>query len=169
MEENPILSAIYDRRTIRQFTDRPVTEEQLTAILKAGFYAPSAHADHPCHFIILRNREHFDEIMAIFRAAISMRTASTAIVVCGDTVRGTRWRDDGAAASMNMLLAAYSLGLGSCWCSASHDDERSRKLSALLGLPAHIEPYSMIVVGYTDRKKPRPDQFDRTKLHEGRW
>ncbi|MCG0278727.1 MAG: nitroreductase family protein [Thermanaeromonas sp.] len=152
--KNEVLSVIKERRSIRRFKPDPVPEEILNTLLEAACAAPSAGNVQPWLFY----RVHRAEIKeALAKAALGQKFVAQApvvIVVCADLNRasatyGERGRtlyclQDTAAAITNLMLAATSLGLGTCWVGAF--DEGA--VSHVLELPPHIRPVAMIPLGY---------------------
>ncbi|MGI6782944.1 MAG: nitroreductase family protein [Aminivibrio sp.] len=135
---NPIIDAIMKRRSIRKYTDQPVSREDIETVLKAGIYAPTGGDAEPWHFGVLTDRKTIDDLDERGRKAMSqsgierivaMGTnpkyrlffgAPVVIMIYGEKVlrkTGTHLSAlaDCSAAIQNMQLAAYSLGLGTCW------------------------------------------------------
>lgn len=113
------LEAIFTRRSIRKFTDAPVSPEDVRTLLEAAMSAPTAAGVQPWRFIVLTDRAVLDAVPSVHRAANMIRQAPLAILVCGDTTSeqyGGYWVQDCSAVMQNILLAARALGLGSCWC-----------------------------------------------------
>ena len=169
--ENQYLEFIYSRRSIRKYTDQPVTDEQLENIFMAACRAPSSRALYPCHFIAIHSRDTMMEIRKVHEKAPALETSPLAIIVCGDTERSERsWRDDCAAATMNILYAAHAQQLDSCWHAIYPREYRTEAISRILKLPEKIIPYSLITVGYAQNKKAPQQRFDPECIHpNGCW
>ncbi len=95
-----------------------------------------------------------------------IREAPLAVVCCANLEiakhYGTRGKSlyclqDVAASIQNMMLAAYSLGLGTVWVGAFDEAE----VSTILRLPGHIRPVAIVPVGYPDERPPSPGRVDR--------
>jgi nitroreductase len=99
--------------------------------------------------------------------------ASHAIVVCGDKEIENGpgyYKLDCSAASQNMLLAAHSMGLGSVWLGVEPREERIKAVSAILGLPSHITPVSIISIGVPAKGTSSfPDRFEEQKIRRNKW
>lgn len=119
MPNNPVLSAIHDRRSIRKYTDAPVTDEDLRAILDAGRWAPTGLNNQPFRFLVVRKGD-------ARVAALAEQTKYSHIVEGADALIGLflhketmyhQLKDHQAAGGclQNMMLAAHSLGYGSVW------------------------------------------------------
>ena len=169
--QNEKLEFLYARRSTRQYTDEMPTDEQFENIFKAACRAPSAHAAYPCHFILIKDKATFAEIMKFHNRARALETAPAAIVVCADSeLSPFGWMADGCAATMNILYAAQAQGLASCWHGVYPREQRVSEMQKLLGIPEHIIPCSMITVGYGKVKKNPQDRFDPASLHlNGKW
>lgn len=165
------LDLLLRRRSIRTFTDEPIGEKELSLLLMAGCSAPSAKALYPCHFVVVSDQETKTAIMSFHSTAQFLTKAPLGIVVCGDVTRNWAcWRDDCAAATLNMIYAGELLGLSSCWCAVYPRDIRVDGMKKTLSLPAHIIPYSLVVFGHGAVEKERRERFDETCVHRGgRW
>ncbi|MCO5384171.1 MAG: nitroreductase family protein [Methanosarcina barkeri] len=81
------LEAIHTRRSIRKYTDRPVSQELVTELLRAAMSAPSAVNSQPWVFIVIDDRKLLEEIPTFSPYAGMCREASLAILICGDTTQ----------------------------------------------------------------------------------
>ena len=163
---------ILDRRSIRRFTDQKISEEQLFHLLTAAMYAPSAVNRQPWHFVVIDDPELMEKIMEVHPHARMLQTASHAIVVCGDEKQqhdDGYWVVDCGAATQNLLLAAFTMGLGSCWVGLHPRETRKLAFSKLLNLPSHILPFALVALGYPDEQKKRPDRFQSGKVKHNGW
>ena len=166
------LKAILTRRSIRKFRQEPVPPERLKTIIEAGMYAPSARNEQPWHFIVITERDIMDEIMHAHPYASMLDKAPVAILVCGDTGLEKSpgyWSVDCAAATQNMLLAAHAAGIGSVWLGVHPRQGRKDALRKICGLPSHVEPFSLIALGYPDEAKEKPDRWRKERVHSNRW
>ncbi len=114
-----ILEAIHTRRSIRKFTDEPVSGTMIEECLKAAMTAPSAGNCQPWHFVVIKDRATLNYFASINRHAGMCKTAQAAIIVCCDTNLEKYpgfWAQDCLAATLNLLLAAHGQGLGAVWC-----------------------------------------------------
>jgi nitroreductase len=151
-----LLEAIKGRRSVRAFKQQDVPEETVEKLIDAARHAPSAGNIQPWEFVIVRKLEVKRKLT---RAALNqafVEEAPVVIVVCANEKRssmgyGSRGKtlyciQDTAAATQNILLTTYSLGLGACWIGAFNEDEAKRALNA----PEGIRPVAIIPVGYPD-------------------
>ena len=178
---NEVLKTIARRRSVRRFTAEQLRREDVEAVVEAGLCAPSANNAQDCHFTVVQDLEMIarierwvlEEIGRSGNMALQelvrkdgssiFRKAPTLIVVSTDT-RSRNGVVDAAAATQNMLIAAESLGIASCWIGmvsmlsgslvvADHARE--------LHLPEGYSPYFGITLGYGD--SPRPPAPERGK------
>ena len=161
--------AITKRRSIRAFKLQDVTYETVEKLIDAARHAPSAGNVQPWAFLIARNLETKKKLAgAAFNQAF-VEDAPVVIVVCADENRssmryGRRGKmlyciQDTAAATQNILLTAYSLGLGTCWVGAFNEEVVKKALHA----PEGIRPVAVIPVGYPNRI---PSQRNRIPLNQ---
>lgn len=166
------IQCILGRRSIRKFSDQSIDKQVLTEILTAAMHAPSAVNKQPWHFVVIDRRELMDRIMEVHPYASMLRTASHAIVVCGDLHQqhdDGYWVVDCGAATQNLLLAAHALGLGGCWVGLHPREGRKEAMASLLGLPDHIQPFALVALGYPEEQKPKPDRFQPVKVRHNGW
>ncbi|MEM2337995.1 MAG: nitroreductase family protein [Candidatus Bathyarchaeia archaeon] len=156
-----VFEVIKGRRSIRAFQEADVPKEIVEKLIEAAMWAPSAGNIQPWEFVIVRNSETKRRLAEAALGQSFIEEAPVVIVVCADEERsargyGTRGRtlyciQDTAAAIQNIHLAAYSLGLGTCWVGAFREDE-ARKI---LGIPEGLRPVAIIPVGYP-AESPQP-------------
>lgn len=164
--------AIISRRTIRKFTSRPVDEDLVKKLLRAGLSAPSARNTRAWHFVVIDKRELLDAVAEFHQYASMIKEAPLAIAVLGDTSREDAFEyviENCSAATENILLAAHSFGLGGCWLGITPREQRMKGLSELLGLPEHLVPISLVAIGWPDEKKPGHDGFDESYISYNRF
>jgi nitroreductase len=165
-----LLDVMYSRRSIRAFTDEPVSDEQAEAMLKAAMAAPSAQNLQPWHFVLVRKRKRLDALAALHKYASMLKKAPLAIVVCGDLeVSSKHWVEDTCAATQNILLAATALGLGGVWVSIYPKRKHQKTVRELLDIPDHVGVLCALAIGHpAEKRKPRT-QYDAERVHEEKW
>ncbi|MDR0722493.1 MAG: nitroreductase family protein [Treponema sp.] len=170
-----IMNIIKSRRSIRNFSDEQIKQEELDVILEAGMYAPSAAGKQAWHFTVVQNQQILDEIASeakkIFRSMDieflqnlganeqfhPFFHAPTVIIISG-AVNSIAPNSDCAVAAQNMMLAAESLHIGSCWISAAAvitQTEEGKEIIKKLGLPEGHAPFNSVALGY--KKAERHD------------
>jgi nitroreductase len=126
--ENPVLQAIRERRSIRRYTEEPVSGDEVRAMLEAARWAPSGKNNQPWRFLAVMGGDARQETLAgLTRAASVVRSAKVLIVVMLDkTAMYDKVKDHQScgAVMQNILLAAQSLGLGAVWLGQILSQER---------------------------------------------
>lgn len=166
------MDAILSRRSIRVYGPESVPDELVKQLLKAAMSAPSGGNEQPWHFVVVNSRKTLEDIAAVHPNAQMLSGAPMAILVCGEERREKYkglWVQDCAAATENILIAAQALGLGCVWVGVYPVRERVNALRILLGIPAEVAPFSLVVVGYPAELKPPVDRFDQARIHHNRW
>lgn len=163
-----LLEAILRRRSVREFQDKDVGNEEIGEILTAFKWAPSAGNRQPWEIIVVRDDEIQEELAEIALDQTWMTNAPVIIVVCINEKRvkdsyGDRGVDlyaiqSSAAATQNMLLRAEDLGLATCWVGA-FDEEQA---SAALECEDWIRPVIMVPLGYPVGREEPPSRSDIT-------
>ena len=169
------LEAIFTRRSIRSYTDEPITDETMQLLIKAAMSGPSCVNARDWSFIIVRSRVMLNKMAdANGRPAEPLRSAAAAVMVCGDLNRSfppakDYWVIDGAIAAQNIVLAAHALGLGSVWLGTWPQKERVEAQAKLFGLPESIVPHSVIALGYPLKEPAERDVFEVDRVHMEKW
>ncbi len=166
------LKAIHTRRSVREYQDRLVPETVLNQLLDAAMAAPSARNQQPWEFIVITDREILDQISNINPNAQMAAQAPLAILVCGNLnieIAPGYWVLDCAAAAQNLLLCAHALGLGAVWTGTYPDEDRMDGYTALLDLPEHIIPHTLVVAGYPASLPEPQERFNPGRIHHNGW
>lgn len=168
---------IMARRSIRKYTDEPISDETLHKILAAGMSGPTCANKRDWAFIVVRDKETLGKMADCNgRPAEPLRNASVGVLILGDTERAfprakDYWVIDGAIAGENMTLAAQALGVGSVWLGTWPQMERVEGLVKLFDLPETMIPHSIIAFGYPAEDKtglPHPD-YEEDRVHFEKW
>ena len=166
MELNEVL---LKRRSVRKFTDEPVSEEDVLKLLHAGMSGPSACNRTPWEFFVVTNPEILEKLRK--SARYSKIKAPLAIVVCGNLSKALPlqlspfWIQDCSAATENILLKATDLGLGAVWCGIHPMKTSEKKVSEALSLSEKLVPLNIIHIGHPAEFPEPRDQFNEKKVH----
>ena len=144
-----LLEAIKGRKSIRSFLDRDVEEDVLRGVLDAGRLAPSARNLQDWRFVVVRDKETRRKLAEAARNQQFIAQAPVVIAACGTsdyimTCGQHTYTIDVSIAVDHITLAAYSLGLGTCWIGAFYED----KVKEILGIPADIRVVALLPLGY---------------------
>ncbi|CUX37961.1 nitroreductase family protein [Clostridium sp. C105KSO13] len=168
---------IMTRKSIREYSSRPVSNADIEKILRAGMSGPSCVNARDWAFLVVKDKEQL-ELMADANGkyAAPLKNAPLGILICGDLSRAFKeaedyWIIDGAIAAQNMILCAHGLGIGSVWLGTWPQVERVENQRNLFSLPDHIIPHSVIAFGYPDEDidLSKPDTFEEDLVHYEKW
>lgn len=167
-----VLDNIHARKSVRSYTEEPVTPEQVETLLRAAMAAPSGKNVQPWRFVVVTRPETKKKLAVGFNKMIA--TAPVAIVICGLTanpsgIANNNWTADCAAATENLLLAAESLGLGAVWTACYPYDDRMLPAIEALGLPDNIKPYCIVPVGHPAGNNKPKDKWNPENIHYEKW
>lgn len=147
------LKFLKSRRSIRNFLDKMIADKDLEMILEAGRWTPSASNKQPWEFIIIKNKEFLKEISELAIYSKFMKRAPVAIAIVGKIKENPNWYiQDTTLVSMNMMLMAWSLGIGTCWIG-SMDREKAKEL---LSLGNDDFLLTILPFGYIKGNVPKP-------------
>ena len=144
---NAIIQNMLDRHSCRSFTDQPIEQEKLDDLITAAVWAPSGMNKQTWHFTLITNTEKIQQLAAAVGKAdnrpetYNFYAPAAFFIISGERDNRNSMLD-GSAALENVLLAATSLGLGSCWINQVRDTCDNPEVRALLtefGVPeTHI-------------------------------
>ena len=172
MAETDKINWILQRRSIRKYSDKKISAEDINTMLKAAMYAPSAMNKQPWHFLVVDDKQLFGKFMEFHAHASFLAYASHAILICGDEQLQHDdgfWLLDCGAATQNLLLAAHSLGIGSCWIGIHPREHRKQQTRELFNLPDHVAPFALVSLGYPLTTREMPERFHQDKIHYNSW
>ncbi|MBU3170489.1 nitroreductase family protein [Clostridium estertheticum] len=163
------MEAIFNRRSIRKYEDRPIEKEKIEKLLRAAMQAPSAANQQPWEFLVIEDKEILKKLSEVSPYSKMVRTSAVTFVLLsrkdGLLAPGCVPQDMGAA-SENLLLQAVELGLGAVWLGVASIDERMSYIKDLFNLPDNIEAFALIPVGYPDGQQNKfVDRFDKARVH----
>lgn len=167
-----IFEAILNRRSIRKYTDAPVTDEEIRKILEAGMMAPSAGNQQPWQFVVVRDKTLLGKVETANPYAKMAGKAPLGILVCGDLGLEKHpgfWVQDCSAAIQNMLLAIHGLGLGGVWTGIYPREDRVNGFRKLFDLPDTVIPLAFIVIGHPHREPISTSRYREDRVHHETW
>lgn len=164
------LDLMYSRQRVREFTDAPVSDEQVEAMLKAAMAAPSVQDRRPWHFVVVRKRKTLDKLARVHKYAYMLAQAQLAIVVCGDQkVSEKYWVEDGCVATQNLLLAARALGLGGVWISIYPKKKHQNAVREMLDIPDRMGVLCVLAMGTPAKREHIGTKYDLERVHHDEW
>jgi nitroreductase len=177
------LDVIFSRKSVRAYTDQPVSDEQVETMLRAAMAAPTGMNVQPWRFVVVRDQAVKDVLAGPRGGMIAQ--APVVFVVCGETtmmrkpwgqpdaepeeVANGNWTQDCSAAAENLLLAAEALGLGAVWTAGYPYEDRVAPIREALGLPANVTPLCVIPCGYPAGDDQPKDKWKPENIHYDKW
>ena len=167
------MKEIFNRRSVRKYTEESVSDEDLKSLLQAAMRAPSAGNEQPWEFIIFKDQETKEKIMKFHPYAAFLNQAPCCILICGDLNRRKHinnfWVQDCSAAADHMLLEAEHLGLGAVWIGVYPAEERVEACAKLFHTPDHVLPFCIVALGHPAEKPGPIDTFRPERIHYEDW
>ena len=187
---NTILQSLHARKSERAFEDRPIPEELKQRILEAAVQAPTAGCQQLYTILDITDQDLKNTLAETCDHQPFIAKAPVVLIFCADC---RKWYSayveagcsprlpgpgdlmlavcDAVIAAQNGVVAAESLGLGSCYIGDIM--ERREDHRRLLGLPDWVFPAAMLVMGYPtrqQRERPKPERFQqRFIVHENAY
>lgn len=177
---NATIKNILERRSVRSFDlEKQVPDSALTDIVKAAAYAPSAMNAQAWHFTVVQNAEMLSRLNDATKSEmansdierIRARTADNAynfyyhapVLIIVSMSNGALYpREDAGCCMQNMMLAAASLGLGSCWINqlgnGMSEKPQVRAVLDEMKVPSENKVYAALAVGYALKSSPLKDR-----------
>ncbi|GAB7021999.1 nitroreductase family protein [Salidesulfovibrio brasiliensis] len=167
-----VMEAIRSRRSIRKYTDEPVSEADVKDILEAAMMAPSAGNAQPWQFVVVDDPEKLAACKDVNPYAAMAPKAPLGVLVCGDMSLEKfpgYWPQDCAAAVQNMLLAVHGKGLGAVWTGIHPIVEREEGFARLFGLPENVKPLALVVIGHPAQNPTAESRYKAERVHRNEW
>ena len=168
---NETIKNLVERRSCRKYKKEQIKDDDLNLILKAGEYAPTGMGMQSPIIVVLQNKEKIEKLSKINAQIMGTDKdpfygAPTVLVVLADKNIGTHI-EDGSLVLGNLMNAAYSLGLGSCWIHRAKEEFETKEGKELLkewNIPENYAGIGHCILGYPEEKseaKPRKDRYIR--------
>lgn len=175
-----ILDCISQKRSIRKYTDQPVDRETVKKLLVLGTKASTGSNMQPWGFVVIENKEEIDVLseatkkyllenleqypyLEAYREWLSNKSysvfnhAGTLLLIYGNTE--SHWyRYDCTLAAGNIMLAAHSMGIGTCWIGFGEHTLNTPEFKARYGVPASYELVAPLSMGYFKTKLGEPER-----------
>ena len=167
---NEVLNCLKERRSIRKYKNEQIKDEELNQILEAGTYAATGMGMQSPIMVVVLDAETISALSKMNAAVMGAASdpfygAPTVIIVLADRSRPT-YVQDGSLVMGNLMNAAYSIGVDSCWIHRAKEVFNSEEGKALLtkwGIEGDYEGIGHCILGYRDcelpQAKPRKDNY----------
>lgn len=159
-----VMECMREAHTVRHFKQQDIEDSAIAEILEAACYAPSAGNLQPWYFFVVKNQKVRERLAEASFDQSQIVSAPVAIVILADPARSNeRYGERGAqlyclqdtaAAAENILLAADSMGLGTCWIGA-FDEVRVQQI---VEAPPRLRAVAIICLGYSDEQVVLPKE-----------
>ncbi|AKB75724.1 Nitroreductase family protein [Methanosarcina lacustris Z-7289] len=146
--ESKVIDTILNRRSVREFTDRPVSKDEINTILNAGRWAPSGLNNQPWRFIVVREKGTIMQLSECTHYTKVVAGAPLLIAVYLNTENSYSHTKDVqaiGAAIQNMLLACCELGLGAVWLGEIL--KQNEKVNSILECSSKLELMAVLAIG----------------------
>lgn len=172
--DNEVLKALHERRSVRKYKQEQITDEELLTVLEAGTYAPTGMGYQDPWIVAVQNPEIIAQLVRMNAEVMGVTNnpyydAPTIVLVFGSNP--DEWRNavqDGSLVLGNMMLAAHSIGLGSCWINREREmfsTDEGKEIMKRLGLPEGLVGIGALSLGYPSAParpaKPRKENYYR--------
>ena len=160
---NETIKTLIERRSCKKFKTEQIKKEELDLILQAGMNAPTGKGMQSPIILVLQDKEKIEKLREINKKILGrdvdpFYNAPTVLVVMADKNMFT-YVEDGSLVLGNMMNAAFSLGVGSCWIHRAKEEFESPEGKALLkewNIPENYEGVGHCILGYADMEYPEP-------------
>ena len=169
---NEILENIFNRRSVKKYNDKEVSNDDLQTIVKAGLYAPSGRNMQSAIMVVVKNKELLDKLRRLNQTSVGNEYtfdpfygAKAVIIVLADKKCPT-YVYDGSLVMENLMLAAESLGISSCWIHRAKEmfeTQQGKELLKQLGVEGDYEGIGNCILGYSDIK-PHPTERKENRV-----
>ena len=163
---NETLKVLATRRSIRKYKAEQITTEELDTILEAGRWAPSGMGKQSAVMVVIQDKETIARLSKVNAEIMGNPDADpfygapTVVAVLADT-ESYNWLQDGSLVMGNLMNAAASIGVGSCWINRARetfDREDCKDLLAKWGLGDSYRGVGYCILGYADCDAPTPKE-----------
>ena len=160
---NDTIKTLIERRSCKKFKTEQIKKEELDLILQAGMNAPTGKGMQSPIILVLQDKEKIEKLKEINKKILGrdvdpFYNAPTVLVVMADKNMFT-YVEDGSLVLGNMMNAAFSLGVGSCWIHRAKEEFESPEGKALLkewNIPENYEGVGHCILGYAGMEYPEP-------------
>jgi nitroreductase len=192
---NAVMDNIYGRRSVRAYSEEPISEDKIREIIKAGVHAPNGANSQPLRFAVITNPEKKKQYSDVSKALFveNMKKAmeeappdkkkffeayierlskpefdifygAPILILIYSSPESFTPVEDGSLAAENMMLAAHSMGIGSCWIGFASPLGYVPEVFKELNVPEDHRLIAPLVFGYPKKKDMSPTQRSEPKI-----
>jgi len=149
---NDALELLKSRRSIRKYKDQPVEEEKIKKCLEAARWAPSASNKQPWEFLIVTDEDVRKKLSEIHPYARFVGESPVVFIpLTNPKIHEKYHMSDTALATMQYMIEAHSIGLGTCWAGVIGSSIEP-EIKKLLNIPEHLNVLGLVATGYADEE-----------------
>ena len=157
---------IKERRSVRKYIDKEISEEILKEVIDCARLAPTGNNRQAWTFLVITDDEIKNKIASFARYGRFVKEAGACIAVFVNEDKATTPLQDASAATENIMIAAKSHDLGTCWIN-SYQKEHSKKIKKLVNCPQDMELMTLMSIGYYEEDKVnRPSKKTLSEVME---
>ena len=162
---NEMLKLMHDRRSTRAYRPEPLQEAVIQQILEAGRFAPSGMNKQLNHFYVITDPNYLADLTALVSRKMEnyrdkdFRYGAPVLVLVTNQKESTTCVQDASCAMENMMLAAFSLGVGSCWINQlyrTREDREVQEKLAEIGVTPEEMSVAALALGWPAVDFPGP-------------
>ena len=167
------MDIIFNRRSVRKYTEKKIEPEKVDRMLRAAMQAPSATNQQPWEFLVIDDKDTIVKLAEFSPYAKMVPGAPLAMVILEK--QGMRaplfTEQDLGAAVQNLMLQAVEDGLGSVWMGVGRGTERETFLTEMFNLPETVKPFAVLAIGYPADENANKfvDRYDETRVHYNKY
>lgn len=160
---NETMKTILERRSIRSFSNKPISEDILKDLVNAAMHAPSGMCRKTWQFTVISNKEIIEKLTRVIEKVLDRPgydMYKPAALIIPSNLRDSKYgREDNACALQNIFLAAESYGVGSVWINQLTDicdEPEVRSILRNIEIPDEHIVYGIAALGYANPDAPKP-------------
>mgnify|MGYP000943726824 FL=1 len=162
---------------MRKFTEEPLAQDDVVALMKAALMSPSSKRSNPWQFILVDDKETLMKLATCKESGSNLIGGSAlAVVVVADPLVSDVWIEDASIATLMLQLQVEDLGLGSCWVQIRERFTDSGQASEeyvrnLLDIPMELRVLSIVAIGHKamERKPFNEEHLQWEKIHLNKY
>lgn len=159
------LTILKGRRSVRKYKDEEIPDEIINAALEAAHLAPTARNVQPWIFGVIKNNEMLENLGKTAPNGAFIKNAKVCFAVFGEKDQ-TYYLEDCSAATMQIILALWSFGVGTCWVAGDKKDY-AEEIRKIMNVPDKYTLVSLIPAGYPEEiTVPSKKELDKLVFYE---
>lgn len=161
--KNETLQTLETRRSVRSYQSKQISKEELETILRAGIFAPTGMGAQSPKMVVVQDADLIRKLSKLNAEVMGVDSdpfygAPTVVIVLADRNRGT-CVEDGSLVMGNLMNAACSIGVDSCWIHRAKEvfeGGEGREILRSLGIGDEYIGVGNCILGYRDGELPKP-------------